>query len=508
MHSADLLTSRARLTPDREALLYTHTGERFTYAQLNARANRAANFLRALGVGKGDRVSILAHNSVIYLDLFYGIAKIGAIFAPLNWRLTARELSYIVSDCEPQVVLCGPEFTQTLNDLRGQLRDAKIVSVEDARIENALCYETEIARASDAEPERPALDANDPYCLLYTSGTTGKPKGAILPHRQILWNCINTCISWGLREDDVTPILTPLFHAGGLFAFLTPILYIGGRVILARAFEPEESLKMIVAEKCTVVLGVPTLFQMWFTTPYFSQADFSRARFFINGGASIPVPLMQSWVAAKGGIFRQGYGLTEVGPNCFSMTDAESIAKRGAVGKPILHSAMRLINPETGNDVGANEPGELLIRGPHVCAGYWKNSDATARAISDGWFHTGDMARRDEDGYFFIIGRFKDMIKSGGENVYAAEVETIFRDHPAVADAALIGKPDPKWDEVGLMIVLLKPGHTATEDELLKFCDGKLARFKIPKQVIFTDALPYSPYGKIEKVKLREKYLP
>jgi fatty-acyl-CoA synthase len=507
MHAADLLTSRARLTPNREALLYTHTGERFTYAQLNARANRAANFLRALGVGKGDRVSILAHNSVIYLDLFYGVAKIGAIFAPLNWRLTARELVYIVGDCEPRIVLCGPEFTQTLNDLRGELRDAKIVSVEDARIENALCYETEIARASDAEPERPALSDDDPYCILYTSGTTGKPKGAILPHRQILWNCINTCISWGLREDDVTPILTPLFHAGGLFAFLTPIFYIGGRVILARAFEPEESLKMIVAEKCTVVLGVPTLFQLWFNTPYFSQADFSRVRFFINGGASIPVPLMESWANAKGGIFRQGYGLTEVGPNCFSMTDEESARKRGSVGKPILHSQMRLVNPETGNDVGANEPGELLIQGPHVSAGYWRNEKATADAIRDGWFRTGDMARRDEEGYYYIIGRYKDMLKSGGENVYAAEVETIFRDHPAVADAALIGKPDPKWDEVGLMIVLLKPGHTATEDELLKFCDGKLARFKIPKQVIFSDTLPYSPYGKIEKVKLREKYL-
>ena len=514
MHAADLLTSRARLTPDREALLYTHTGERFTYAQLNARANRAANFLREkCGVQKGDRVSLYAQNSVIYLDLFYGLAKIGAIFAPLNWRLTARELSFIVGDCDPKVILCAPEYVATLNAMRGETRflpfgeNGFLVGVEGAAIDSALSYENEIARASDAEPERPPLDDDDPYCILYTSGTTGKPKGAMLPHRQILWNCINTAISWGLRETDVSPVLTPLFHTGGLFAFMTPILYIGGRIILTRTFDAEASLRMIVEEKCTVVLGVPTLFQMWYNTPYFQQADFSHMRFWINGGASIPVPLMEAWTKAKGGVFRQGYGLTEVGPNCFSMTDEESARKRGSVGKPIFHSQMRLINPETGKDVGANESGELLIWGPHVSAGYWRNSQATADAIRDGWFHTGDMARRDEDGFYYIVGRFKDMIKSGGENVYAAEVEKIFRDHPAVEDAALIGKPDPKWDEVGLMIVLLKPGQTATETELLKFCDGKLARFKIPKQVIFADALPYSPYGKIEKVKLKDKYL-
>ena len=506
MHAADLLTSRARLTPDREALFYTHTGERFTYAQLNARANRAANWLRTLGVGKGDRVSILAHNSVIYLDLFYGLAKIGAIFAPLNWRLTARELSYIVSDCEPKVVLCGPEFVGTLNEMHEVLRAARLVSVEGAPIEGAPAYESETARASDAEPERPPLAADDPYCILYTSGTTGRPKGAMLPHRQILWNCINTVASWGLREDDVSPVLTPLFHAGGLFAFLTPLFYIGGRIVLARTFEAEQSLRLIVEEKCTVVLGVPTLFQLWFNTSYFQHADFSRVRFWINGGASIPVPLMQAWVQAKGGVFRQGYGLTEVGPNCFSMTDEESVRKRGSVGKPIFHSKMRLVNPETGKEVGVNEPGELLIWGPHVCAGYWRNPKATAESITDGWFHTGDMARRDEDGFYYIIGRFKDMIKSGGENVYAAEVETVFRDHPAVQDAALIGAPDEKWGEVGWMIVLLKPGQTATEAELLKFCEGKLARYKIPKRVIFADAFPYSPYGKIEKAKLREKY--
>ena len=512
MHAADLLSKRAHLTPDREALVELATGRRYTYAELNARANRLANFLRErLGIQPGERVSVLAHNSVTYIDLFYGLAKIGAIFAPLNWRLTAHELTYIVNDCEPTVVICGPEFVSVLNEMRPQLNIAHTVSLEGAQIVGARCYEDETARASDAEPERPPLDDETPYCILYTSGTTGRPKGAVLPHRHILWNCINTVVSWGLTEYDISPVLTPLFHAGGLFAFLTPLLYVGGRIVLGRTFDAEASLKTIVEEKCTVILGVPTLFQLWYNTPYFAQADFSHVRFWINGGASIPVPLMQAWLKAKGGVFRQGYGLTEVGPNCFSMTDEESVAKRGSLGKPIFHSQMRLVDLGTGEDVPVGQPGELLISGPHVCTGYWRNPKATAESLRDGpngpWFHTGDMARMDEDGFYTIVGRFKDMIKSGGENIYAAEVETVFRDHPAVADAALIGQPDEKWGEVGLMIVVLKPGQTTTQHELKAFCQGRLAKFKIPKQVVFADTLPYSPYGKVEKAKLRQQYI-
>ena len=508
MHAADLLSKRAHLTPDREALLELATGQRYTYAQLNARTNRLANFLQGkLGVQKGDRVSILAHNSVAYIDLFYGLAKIGAIFAPLNWRLVARELTYIVNDCQPKVLIGGPDFLDVLNELRPQVNVEHYVSVEGAPIEGALSYEAELVQAADTEPPRPPLDDEDPYCILYTSGTTGRPKGAIIPQRQILWNAINTVVSWGLTEHDVSPIFTPLFHAGGLFAFLTPLFYLGGRIVLTRTFDVEESLRTIVQERCTVVLGVPTLYQMWQNSPYFAQADFSRVRFFISGGAHCPVPLMEAWRQAKGVVFRQGYGLTEVGANCFSMTDEESVPKSGSVGKPIFHSRMRLVDPETNQDVPVGQPGELLIAGPHVCSGYWRNHQATASALREGWFHTGDMARQDEDGFFYIVGRYKDMIKSGWENIYAAEVEAIFRQHPAVADAALIGQPDAKWGEVGLMIVLLKPGHSATQEELQAFCQGQLARYKIPKRVIFADALPYSPYGKVEKAKLKEKYV-
>ncbi len=500
MHAADLLTKRAHLTPDREALLFTETGERFTYADLNQRSNRAVHFLQEkCGVQEGDRVSILAYNSVPFIDLFYGLGKIGAIFAPLNWRLVANELTYIVNNCSPKVLICSSDFEAVLAEMMPHIDVKHVIHLDE--------YEAGLAGAIGEEPKRPlTLTPNTPHCILYTSGTTGQPKGAIIPHRQVLWNILNTCASWGLTEHDVSPVFTPLFHAGGLFAFMTPLFYLGGRIVLCKGFDPENTLDIILEEKCTVILGVPTIFQMWLDAPNFAELDFSNVHFFISGGAPCPPFLMQRWRDAKGIIFRQGYGLTEVGPNCFSMTDEDSEPKSGSVGKPIFHSEMRLAD-ENGNDVPVGQTGELLIKGPHVCAGYWQNQKATDEALVDGWFHTGDMARMDADGFYTIVGRFKDMIISGGENVYAAEVEAVFIEHEAIAEAALIGKPDEKWGEIGLMIVVCEKGKQVTAAELIAHCHQRLARYKAPKEIIFADALPYSPYGKVQKKKLREKYL-
>jgi fatty-acyl-CoA synthase len=508
MHAADLLTNRARLTPERIALVELETGQRLSYAQLNVRANRLANFLgMQLGVGKGDRVSILAKNSLAYLDLFYGLPKIGAIFAPFNWRLSAKELSYMVNDLQPKVLICEPDFVHLVAEMWDDIQIENLISLRGADLNDALSYEIGVGQASPAEPQRPELDSESPYCILYTSGTTGNPKGAIIPHRQILFNCINTVVSWGLREDDVSPVYTPLFHAGGLFAFMTPILYQGGRIILARDFDPEASLRWILEEGCTVILGIPTLFQMWIESDYFEEADFSGVHFFISGGAPCPPKLIEVWRQRKGIIFRQGYGLTEVGPNCFSMTDEESLPKTGSVGKPIFHSQMRVVDPESSEPAPPGQSGELLIRGPHVCAGYWKNPQASAKAIKDGWFHTGDMAHQDKDGFYYIDGRYKDMIKSGGENIYAAEVEAVYRKLPAVKDAALLGKPDSKWGEVGLLIVVLEEGARTEAEKLNAFAREQLAKYKIPKEILFAEALPYSAYGKVEKIKLRQEYL-
>ncbi len=508
MHAADLLSKRADLTPERIAIVELETGERYTYAALNERANRLANFMRnELGVQPGDRVSILAKNSIVYIDLFYGLPKIGAIFAPFNWRLTARELAYMVNDLEPKVLIVEPEFVSVVEEMKSEINVEHIVGLRGAEMPGAKSYELGLKQAEIHEPIRPPLDLESPYCILYTSGTTGNPKGAILPHRQILFNAINTVASWGITEKDISPVYTPLFHAGGLFAFLTPILYVGGRIILAREFDPVASMKWILDEKCTVILGVPTLFQMWMDADTFDEADFSNVHFFISGGAPCPPALMNEWREKKGIIFRQGYGLTEVGANCFSMTDEDSVPKTGSVGKPIFHSQMRIVNPETGADVEVGEAGELLIAGPHVCSGYWRNPEATAKAIIDGWFHTGDLGKLDGDGWLYIDGRYKDMIKSGGENIYAAEVESVVREHPAVKDAALIGKPDTKWGEVGLMIIVLEEDGQVTAEELKEFCNGKIARYKIPKEFVFAAELPYSAYGKVEKIKLKEKYL-
>ncbi|MBI5842184.1 MAG: long-chain fatty acid--CoA ligase [Chloroflexi bacterium] len=507
MHSADLPTKRANLTPDREALYDLTSGIRYTYAQLNLRANRAANFLREkYGVEKGDRVSILAHNSIAYVDLLFGLGKIGAILAPLNWRLTSRELTYIVNDCQPKVLIVGPEFVSVFDEMRDAINVEHVISLEGANVSGAESYEESLNQAEGSEPMRPVIEADDAYCILYTSGTTGRPKGAILPHRQILWNAINTVVSWGLSEKDVSPILTPMFHSGGLFVFLVPLFYAGGRIVMSRSFDPDASLKLIVDEKCTVILGVPTLFQVWMNSPQFSDIDFSHVHFFISGGAPCPPSLIEAWSKSKGVTMRQGYGLTEVGVNCFSMTDEDALRKRGSVGKPIFHSQMRLVD-EDGNDVSVGKTGELIIAGPHVCAGYWNNPEATAEALRDGWFYTGDMARVDEEGYYYIAGRFKDMIISGGENVYAAEVEAVFREHAAVADAALIGQPDEKWGEVGLMIVACKPNQSVSAEELLRFCQGRLAKYKTPKRVEFVESLPYSPYGKVMKAELRKMFL-
>ena len=507
MNAADLLTRRAGLTPDREALYDLTSGIRYTYAQLNERANRAANFLQEkYGVQKADRVSILAHNSIAYVDILFGLGKIGAILAPLNWRLTSRELMYILQDCQPKVLIVGPEFVPVFNEMKAAIQVEGILSLERADIPGAASYEELLSQAPALDPMRPSVSEEDGYCILYTSGTTGRPKGTVLPHRQILWNAINTVISWGLSERDVSPILTPMFHSGGLFVFLVPLFYAGGRIVIARSLDPDASLQLIMEEKCTVILGVPTLFQVWMNSPRFASVDFSHVHFFISGGAPCPPSLIEAWSKQKNVVMRQGYGLTEVGVNCFTMTDEDALRKMGSVGKPIFHSEIRLVDVD-GIDVPIGKTGELIIKGPHVCTRYWNNPSATSESLRDGWFHTGDMARMDEEGYFYIAGRFKDMIISGGENIYAAEVEAVFRQHDCVQDAALIGQPDKTWGEVGLMIVAIKPNRSVTAEELLQFCQGRLAKYKLPKRIEFVEMLPYSPYGKVMKAQLRKKFV-
>jgi len=474
----DLLAERARLTPDRIAIVSIETGERITYAELNARAERAADAVIAAGVGPGERYGILFHNCVDFLALFFAAAKCGAIVVPLSTRATVHELNQVIADCSMRVLFHGPGF-------------AELPSCPVAELpEEAGNLATRQPGNLQSNPERT-------YCLLYTSGTTGKPKGVMIPKRQLYWNGYNTAVNWGLREDDVSPIYTPLYHAGGVAAFLIPIFTVGGTIILHRSFDPAEVLRTVERERCTVVLGVPTTLKMLMDAPEFATTDLRHVRWFISGGAPLPHYIIDAY-QQRGIDMKQGYGMTEAGVNCFSMTVEDARRKAGSIGKPMMFTEVRVVDDD-GNEVAAGEVGEMWIRGPHVSLGYWNNPEATHAAFDDaGWLHTGDLARRDDEGFFSIAGRRKEMFISGGVNVYPAEIEAELVSHPRVADAAVIPIADETWGEVAVAFIV---GDVSGE-ELNVYLASRIAKFKLPKRYIFVDALPRTPYGKVEKTKL------
>lgn len=507
---ADLLGERARLTPERTALVFVPTGERLTYRRLDERASRASRVLTSrLGLRRGDRFGLLAQNSVEFLDAFFAAAKSGLVAVPLGTRLTARELAPIVAHSGMRALLYGPEHAATVRELR---REAPVeagvaLSASGERSDPAdLLMADAVASIPDGGTVRTPCGPEDLLALLYTSGTTGKPKGVMVPHRMAAWNAYNTAVCWGLREDDVSPVFTPLYHAGGLGAFLTPILAVGGTVVLHSGFDAAEVWRVIGEERCTVVLGVPTIWKLLMEAPGFATADLSSVRWLISGGAPLPLYLIEAY-QRRGVVFKQGYGLTEVGVNCFSMTVEESARKKGSIGRPLLYTEARLVD-ESGGEVGAGEVGELLLKGPHVCRGYWNDPGATAAALdADGFFHTGDLARRDAEGFFTIAGRRKEMLISGGVNVYPAEIEGQLLLCDGVADAAVVGVPDPTWGEVGVAFVVLRDGAEPGAGRLAAFLETRLARYKVPKEFVFVDALPRTAYGKVLKGELRERCL-
>jgi fatty-acyl-CoA synthase len=487
----DWLAKRELLTPDKIALIDAATGERRTYRQWNARANAVAHLLRErLGVQKGDRVAVLAANAPEYLDLLFAVGKLGAILAPLNWRLTVRELEVILRDCTPAALFYDDAYADNARQV------SELLSIPLAR----LGEQSE----SSAPISTPDLTLEDPFLILYTSGTTGIPKGALLSHRMITWNCVNTEISWDLWGTDITPTFAPFFHSGGINVLTLPLVHKGGTIVLLRSSDPGAVLESIERERCTIVFAVPTVFQMMLEHPRFADTDLSSVRFCVTGGSSCPIPIIEGYFK-RGLTFRQGYGLTEVGVNCFSLAPEDALRKAGSVGQPVFHSEARIVDDQ-GQEVGVDEVGELVLAGPHVCSGYWNRLEATAEAFQNGWWHTGDLARRDAEGYYYIVGRKKDMLISGGENIYPAEIEGLLATHPRIAEAAIIGVPDAKWGEVGRAVVVARPGETLTAEEVLAFCDGKLARYKIPKSVVFAPILPRNAMGKVIKAELREQF--
>ncbi len=516
MIAGDLLGERARLTPNALALVVVASGERLTYAELDRRTTRRGRLFRErLGLAPGERVGILAGNRREFLEAFFACGKAGTVLVPLGTRLTAAEIAPVMADSGMKALLYGAEHAATVAAIADHLADGELptlVGLDGPRVGRAapggdLDDAAELA-ALEGPPSSPwpRLAPEDLWALLYTSGTTGKPKGVMVPHRQVLWNGYNTAIAWGLGASDVTPLFTPLYHAGGLGAFLVPMVTAGGTLVLHADFDPGEIWRTMVAEGCTVALGVPTIWERLSAAPELASADLARLRWLISGGAPLPRFVIDRY-RARGITLRQGYGLTEVGVNCFTMTSEEAATKAGSIGQPMPFTEARLVDAE-GREVAVDEVGELWLRGPHVCRGYWQQPLATAAALdAEGWFHTGDLARRDADGFFTIAGRAKDMLISGGVNVYPAEIEGELLLHPGVRDAAVVGVPDERWGEAGIAFLVADPAAPPGEAELRDWLSARLARYKHPKAFVFLAELPRTAYGKVVKGELRQRWL-
>lgn len=499
----DWLERRARLSPNRVGLTDAATGEDTTFAEWNARANRTANYLRSLGVGVGDLVSVYACNRPQYLDLLFACGKIGGVLHNLNWRLTPHELGQILDQSEPKVLVYSEEWREQVEELKPGLTTVECVVALDQAADGERDFaerDTHPATLSD----RPDLPLDHPIGIYYTGGTTGLPKGAVLTHGNLLWNSTNTVTSWGLTADHVAPLQLPLFHVGGPNIFMLPLVHVGGRTVLCREFDAEQTFDLIESAGVTHYVGVPTIYVLLQQHPRWGSADFSRLELVISGGAPCPLPVQEAFWA-RGVDFKTGYGLTEATGNNFWLPPEDVRRKAGSVGVPLFHVETRIVRDD-GSEAGPDEPGELLIRGPHVFAGYWKNPEATARTVRDGWLHTGDVATRDAEGYHRIVGRIKEMFISGGENVYPAEVESVIHAHPAVAEAALIPVPDSTWGEVGCAVVVVGRDHELDADDLLRFMADRLARYKLPKSVVFIDELPKTVIGKLDKKELTRRY--
>ncbi|MEN8233828.1 MAG: long-chain fatty acid--CoA ligase [Actinomycetota bacterium] len=504
-YATDWLEKRAKLTPERVALIDYTTGEETTYADWNARVNRTANYLRSLGIGKGDRVAVYASNRPEYLDLFWAAPKIGAMLQNLNWRLTVHELSGIIADGEPKVLVYSEDWRPQLEELKASFAtiDHVVAMANPGPGERDMAERDEM---SEALADVPDLTLDDPWGIYYTGGTTGLPKGAIVTHGNVTWNSVNTIASWGITGDHVAALQLPFFHIGGPNIFMVPLVHTGGTTILCTAFDPDETFDLVENGGITHYVGVPTMFQLLQAHSRWETANFSKLELVISGGAPCPLPIMERFWD-RGIDFKMGYGLTEASGNNFWLPPELVREKIGSVGYPIFHIDMKVVRDD-GTECGIDEEGELLIKGPHVVAGYWNRPEATAETIRDGWLHTGDVAAKDADGCYRVLGRSKDMYISGGENVYPAEIESVITAHPAIEEAAVVGIPHEQWGEVGRAFVVVAAGAAFDEEDLLAFLGERLARYKLPRSVVVLDALPLTVIGKIDKKLLASEEAP
>ena len=500
---SDWLDKRAKLTPSAVALIDYASGTETTYREWNERANQTANYLRSLGIGKGDRVAVYAMNRPEYLDLFWAAPKIGAVLQNLNWRLTVHELKGIVETGAPKVLVYSEDWKEQVEELKPSFSTVEhVVAMGPPGPGDRHISERDSMPVS--LEDQPELELDDPWGIYYTGGTTGLPKGAVLTHGNVTWNSVNTITSWGISCRHKAALQLPFFHIGGPNIFMAPLVHAGGTTILCTGFDPDETYDLLETSGITHYVGVPTMFQLLQEHPRWDDADFSKLELVISGGAPCPIPIMQKFWD-RGIDFKMGYGLTEASGNNFWLPPERVQEKVGSVGYPIFHIDMKTIRDD-GTACDDGEEGELLIRGPHVVAGYWRNPEATAETIRDGWLHTGDIAVRDADGCYSILGRSKEMFISGGENVYPAEIESVLMAHPQVLDAAVVGVPHPTWGEVGRAFIVA--GDSYDENELIAFLQERLARYKLPRSIVLIDALPLTAIGKVDKKRLEQQEVP
>jgi len=497
------LTKRELLNGNREALV--DGGRRLTYRQLNRRVNQLARFLQGMGLKRGDRCAILAYNCLEFVEVIFATAKLGLILVPLNWRLAPAELSFIISDSGAETLFFDPEFAAAVESLKGKTALRRFISIGQKEIAGATDYEKALTSQRDEEPEPDrTVELDTPHIIMYTAGTTGRPKGAILGQGASFWNAVNMSLCVDLTSKDRTLTVLPLFHVGGIGLYTLPTLYQGGTAVIQRTFDPKVTFRLIKDERIDVLFGVPAIFLFLMQDPEFKSGTMSRLRSVMSGGAPLPVSLIHQYHEA-GIILQQGFGMSEAAPGIAALDRDRALAKAGSIGRPLFHMEVRIVDDQN-HDQAVGQTGELLIRGPNLMQRYWNRPEATAEAFTEGWLHTGDLARMDEDGDLYIVERKKDMYISGGENVYPAEVENTIFELPQVAEAAIIGVKDKTWGEVGRAIVVLKPGQKLTETEVLNFLKGRLAKYKVPRSVVFVDQLPRNAAGKVLKNVLKEKY--
>lgn len=503
MEMFDLLAQRAQVSPERPALEDLDDGTRYSYRELNAQAARfSAAASRQWNLNPGDRVAYLGHSRAEFFVMLFGCAKAGLILVPLNWRLALPELQTLMADAEPSALIYGPEF----KDTAAPLIEAGVsgISMDSETSNDDTNYHKALASViPDLTPHAPR-SADTPWYLLYTSGTTGRPKGVIQTYRMMEANYFNIGLPVGLNQEDILLNVLPLFHTGGINLYSSAVLMAGGCVLVSRTFDVEQALS-VLAERATIFFGVPAIYQSFLESPTFNPASLKRIRSWGCGGAALPAHVAKQYASHDIRI-RTGMGMTETGPTIFLLDEENVIKKTGSVGRPQLLVEVRVVDTQV-RDVDSGEAGELLVRGPGITPGYWNRPDATADSIGEGgWFHSGDVARCDADGHYYIVDRWKDMFISGGENVFPAEVEKVLYEHPAIEDVAVVGVPDERWGEVGKACFTVAPDQQLpSSEDLTTFCRARLAGYKVPKTFEHLEQLPRNALGKITKQTLRNR---